>query len=191
MRTIITSALLATLALPTFAETKTYKTDAGHTEVRFGWDHAGVTIQHGEFDKSVGILSIDPADLSSATLDVSIEAASVSTGFEPLDTHVKSGDFLVADEHPSIRFVSTSVKQTGDTTADVTGEVTLRGVTVPATLQVELIHQGEHPVAQFIDYYKGDWMGFHATAEIDTAPFGFALPVGVLSFEISTEMKAE
>jgi polyisoprenoid-binding protein YceI len=191
MRTLIASALLATLALPAFAETQTYKTDAGHTEVRFGWNHAGVSTQHGEFDKADGTLSIDPADLSSATLDVTIDAASVSTGFGPLDTHVKSGDFLTVEEHPTIRFVSTSVKQTGDTTADVMGEVTLRGVKVPATLQVELIHQGKHPVAEFVDYYKGDWLGFHATAEIDTAPFGFALPVGVLSFEIATEMRAQ
>jgi len=191
MRILVTSALMTALALPAFAETRTYKTDPGHTEVRFGWNHAGVSTQHGEFDRLEGTLSIDPADLSSATLDVSIDAASVSTGFEPLDKHVKSGDFLVADDHPTIRFVSTSVTQTGDTTADVAGEVTLRGVTVPATLQVELIHQGKHPVAQFIDYYKGDWLGFHAKAEIDTAPFGFAVPVGVLAFDISTEMKAE
>lgn len=191
MRALVTSALLATLALPAFAETQTYKSDAGHTEVRFGWDHAGVTTQHGEFDNAEGVLSIDTKDLSSAKLDVTITAASVSTGFEPLDKHVKSGDFLKADEHPTIRFVSTAVKQTSDTTADVEGEVTLRGVTIPATLQVELIHQGEHPSAKFIDYYKGEWLGFHAKADIDTAPFGFAIPVGVLSFDIATEMKAE
>lgn len=136
-------------------------------------------------------MSIDTADLASTKLDVTTEAASVSTGFGPLDTHVKSGDFLVADTHPNIRFVSTSVTPTSDTTADVAGEVTLRDVTVPATLQVELIHQGAHPLAQFVDYYKGEWLGFHAKAEIDTAPFGFALPVGVLSFDISTEMRAQ
>ena len=191
MRNIIASALMATLALPAFAETQTFKTDAGHTEVRFGWDHAGVTTQHGEFDSAEGILSIDTKDLSSAKLDVTINAASVSTGFEPLDKHVKSADFLQADEHPSIRFVSTSVKPTSDTTADVEGEITLRGVTVPATLKVELTHQGDHPLAKFVDYYKGEWLGFHAKAEIDTAPFGFALPVGVLSFDVATEMKAQ
>lgn len=191
MRILTTSALLATLAVPAFAETQTYKTDAGHTEVRFGWNHAGVSTQHGEFDSAEGTLSIDTADLASTTLDVTIDAASVSTGFGPLDEHVKGTDFLTVEQHPSIRFVSTSVTQTGDTTADVAGEVTLRGVTVPAVMQVELIHQGAHPVAQFLDYYKGEWLGFHATAQIDTAPFGFALPVGVLSFEISTEMRAQ
>ncbi|MEO9682930.1 MAG: YceI family protein [Tateyamaria sp.] len=191
MRTLITPILLATLALPAFAETQTYKTDAGHTEVRFGWNHVGVSTQHGEFDEAEGVLSIDTADLSSAKLDVTIDAASVSTGFEPLDKHVKSGDFLKVEDYPSIRFVSTSVNQIGDSTADVEGEVTLRGVTVPATLKVELIHQGAHPTAQFFDYYNGEWLGFHAKAEIDTAPFGFAVPVGVLSFDIATEMKAE
>ena len=153
MRILVTSALLTALALPAFAETRTYKTDPGHTEVRFGWDHAGVTNQHGEFDRAEGVLSIDPADLTSASLDVTIDAASISTGFEPLDKHIKSGDFLTVEDHPTIRFVSTSVKPTSDTTADVAGEVTLRGVTIPATLQVELIHQGKHPVAQFLDYY--------------------------------------
>lgn len=191
MRTIVTAAIMAALALPAFAETRVYKTDPGHTEVRFGWNHAGVTRQHGEFDKADGSLSIDLEDPSSAKLDVTIDAASVSTGFGPLDDHIKNADFLKVDEHPSIRFVSSSVKRTGDTTAEVAGEVTLRGVTVPATLQVELIHQGKHPVAQFIDYYKGDWLGFHAKAEIDTTPFGFALPVGALTFDISTEMRAQ
>lgn len=191
MRTILATALMTALALPAFAETRTYKTDAGHTEVRFGWDHAGVTRQHGEFDRADGTLSIDLDDPSSAKLEVTIDAGSVSTGFGPLDDHIKKADFLKVEEHPNIQFVSSSITRTGETTADVAGEVTLRGVTVPATLKVELIHQGKHPVAQFIDYYKGDWLGFHATAEIDTAPFGFALPVGVLAFDISTEMKAE
>ncbi|WP_298913173.1 YceI family protein [uncultured Roseobacter sp.] len=191
MRIILATTLVTALALPAFAETRTFKTDAGHTEVRFGWDHAGVTRQHGEFDRAGGTLSIDLDDPTSATLEVTIDAASVSTGFGPLDDHIKNADFLKVDEHPNIQFVSNSITRTGETTADVAGDVTLRGVTVPATLKVELIHQGKHPVAQFLDYYKGDWLGFHASAEIDTTPFGFALPVGTLAFDISTEMKAE
>lgn len=191
MRIMLATALVTMLALPAAAETRTYKTDAGHTEVRFGWNHAGVSRQHGEFDRADGTLSIDLEDPASASLEVTIDAASVSTGFGPLDDHIKNADFLKVDEHPEIQFVSSSVTLTGDSTADVAGDVTLRGVTVPATLKVELIHNGEHPVAKFIDYYKGEWLGFHASAEIDTAPFGFALPVGVLAFDISTEMKAE
>lgn len=191
MRHILTAALFSAFALPAFAETRAYKTDPGHTEVRFGWDHAGVTNQHGEFDKAQGTLSIDLDNPTASKLDVTIDAASVSTGFGPLDDHIKKADFLFVEDHPTIRFVSKEITRTGDTTADVAGEVTMRGVTVPATLKVKLIHQGQHPVAQFLDYYKGEWLGFHASAEIDTAPFGFALPVGTLAFDISTEMKAE
>lgn len=191
MRHILTAALFSALALPAFAETRTYATDPGHTEVRFGWNHAGVSNQHGEFDRVTGTMSIDLDDPASAVLDVTIDAASVSTGFGPLDDHIKNADFLAASEHPTIQFVSKEVTRTGDTTADVAGEVTLRGITVPAVLKVDLIHEGKHPVAKFVDYYKGDWLGFHASTEIDTAPFGFALPVGTLTFDISTEMRAQ
>lgn len=191
MRSILATVLMATLAVPALAESRTYKTDAGHTELRFGWDHAGVSQQHGEFDQVDGTLSIDLEDPSSAKLDVTIDAASVSSGFGPLDEHLKNADFLSVAEHPTIRFVSNSVTKTGETTADVAGEVTLRGVTVPATMKVELTHQGAHPVAKFLDYYKGDWLAFKGSASIDTAPFGFALPVGTLQFDISTELKAQ
>lgn len=191
IRNVVIGVLLSALAVPAFAETRAYKTDPGHTEVRFGWNHAGVSTQHGEFDRVDGTLSIDLENPDSAVLDVTIDAASVSTGFGPLDDHIKSADFLMTEKHPTIRFVSSGITKTSESTADVQGDVTLRGVTLPATLKVELIHKGAHPVAQFADYYKGDWLGFHASAEIDTTPFGFALPVGTLVFEISTEMQAK
>ncbi len=191
MRALITAAIFSALALPAFAESRIYKTDPGHTEVRFGWNHAGVSFQHGEFDRVDGALSIDLDAPDGATLEVTIDAGSVSSGVGVLDDDLKSSNFLSVADHPSIRFVSTGVTQTSDTTADVAGEVTLRGITVPATLKVELIHNGPHPVAQFFDSYKGDWLGFRASTKIDTAPFGFAAPVGTLSFDISTEMKAQ
>jgi len=191
MRLITTTLLMSALALPVLAETRTYATDQGHTEVRFGWDHAGVSRQHGEFDRAEGKLSIDLDDPASASLEVTIDATSLSTGFGPLDDHVKNADFLEVDAHPTIRFTSSSVTRTGDTTADVTGDVVVRGVAVPTKLKVDLTHQGAHPLAQFIDYYKGDWLAFRATGEIDTSSLGFALPVGTLVVDISSELKAE
>ena len=169
---------------------ETYYTDQGHTEVIFGWNHAGVSLQHGEFTVSEGVLTIDPEDVESAKLEVTIQAASVATGVEALDKHLKSSDFLNVEAHPEITFVSTSVKRTGDMTAEVTGDLTLHGVTKPATLEVTLIHRGAHPVAQFIDYYKGNWLGFRATTEIDHQAFGVgSFSTGPISIEINTEMK--
>jgi polyisoprenoid-binding protein YceI len=122
---------------------------------------------------------------------VTIDATSLSTGFGPLDDHVKNADFLEVEAHPTIRFTSSSVTRTGDTTADVAGDLVVRGVAVPTTLKVDLTHQGAHPLAQFIDYYQGDWLAFRATGEIDTSSLGFALPVGTLVVDISSELKAE
>lgn len=184
------ASALALVAAPAWAA-ETYRTDQGHTEVIFGWSHAGVSLQHGEFTVSDGVLTIDPENVEAAKLEVTIDAGSVSTGVEALDKHLKSPDFLNVEAHPEITFVSTTVKRTGENTAEVTGDLTLHGVTKPATLEVELIHRGAHPVAQFIDYYKGDWLGFQATTEIDHQAFGVgSFSTGPIYIEINTEMKA-
>jgi len=183
------AALTLMIAAPAFAA-ETYYTDQGHTEVRFGWNHAGVSMQSGEFTKANGKLVLDPDNVENSTISVTIDAASVSTGFVPLDDHLKSADFLEVKTYPEITFVSTSVKKTGDKTADVTGDLTIHGVTKPVTLKTTLTHRGKHPVAAAIDYYKGEWVAFTATTEIDHQAFkvgGFS--TGPISITIVTEMK--
>ena len=183
------SLMIALPPAPAFAA-ETYFTDQGHTEVRFGWNHAGVSLQSGEFTKANGKLVLDPDNPEKSTISVTIDAASVSTGFVPLDDHLKSADFLEVKTYPEITFVSTSVKKTGDKTADVTGDLTIHGVTKPVTLKTTLTHRGDHPVAAAIDYYKGKWVAFTATTEIDHQAFkvgGFS--TGPISITIVTEMK--
>lgn len=169
---------------------ETYYTDQGHTEVRFGWSHAGVSMQTGEFTKVNGKLVLDPDNIENSKLNVEIDATSVSTGFVPLDDHLKSKDFLEVATYPKITFVSTGVKRTGDKTADVTGDLTIHGVTKPVTLKTTLTHRGAHPVAAVIDYYKGNWVAFSATTKIDHQAFkvgGFS--TGPIAITIVTEMK--
>ncbi len=183
------SALLLTLATPALAA-ETYYTDQGHTEVRFGWNHAGVSMQTGEFTTASGKLDLDPDNVEQSSISVTIDAASVSTGFEALDTHLKSADFLEVETYPEITFESTSIERTGDMTANVTGDLTIHGVTQPVTLETTLTHRGEHPVAAMIDYYKGQWVAFSATTEIDHQAFdvgGFS--TGPIFIEIVSEMK--
>ncbi len=183
------SALLSILAVPALAA-ETYYTDQGHTEVRFGWSHAGVSMQTGEFTKASGKLDLDPDNVEQSSISVTIDAASVSTGFEALDTHLKSADFLEVETYPEITFVSTSIERTGDTTANVTGDLTIHGVTQPVVLETTLTHRGEHPVAAVIDYYKGQWVAFSATTEIDHQAFEVGnFSTGPISIEIVTEMK--
>ncbi len=191
-KTLGAAALVVGMALPVSSAlaAETYWTDQGHTEVRFGWSHAGVSIQHGEFTKAKGKLSLDPDNVEKSSIEVTIDATSVSTGFEALDKHLKSKDFLEVETYPTITFKSTSVKKTGDDTADVTGDLTIHGVTQPVTLKTKLTHRGPHPVAKFIDYYKGNWVAFSATAEIDHQAFKVgSFSTGPISIMISTELK--
>ena len=178
------------LAVPASAA-ETYWFDQGHTEIIFGWKHAGgVSTQHGEFTKASGKLSLDPENVENSSIDVTIDTTSIATGFEPLDKHLKSADFLEVETYPEIKFKSTAVKRTGKDTADVTGDLTIHGVTQPVTLKTTLTHRGPHPVAEFIDYYKGQWVGFAATTEIDHQAFKVGnFSTGNIFIEINTEMK--
>jgi len=186
------AALSLFLVLPSMSAfaAETYYTDQGHTEVLFSWNHAGVSIQSGEFTTANGKLSLDPDNVEQSTIDVTIDANSLSTGFGPLDMDLKSKKFLDVETFPQITFKSTKVTKTGDTTADVTGNLTIHGVTKPVTLKTTLTHRGDHPVAAVIDYYKGKWVAFSATTEIDHQAFGVGpFSTGPIVISIVTEMK--
>ena len=190
----ITAAAALTLACATSPlAAATYKTDQGHTEVFVSWSHAGVSMQSAEFTAANGTLDIDLENPGAASLSVTIDANSFSSGFGPMDDHLKSADFLEVETYPEITFVSTGIEVTGDKTAQVTGDLTIHGTTLPVTLDTTLTHLGAHPLAGFIDYYKGDWAAFEATTVIeDHQAFGVGgFSTGPLSIRIVTEMKAE
>ncbi len=189
-KSMIAAAALTVAMTPAFAQT--YKTDQGHTEVRFNWSHAGVSTQNGEFTKAEGVLDLNADDVEASTLTVTIDTSSLTSGFGPLDDHLKSADFLEVETYPEITFVSTGIERTGDTTADVTGDLTIHGVTKPVTLKTTLTHQGEHPLGSAIEYYAGDWVAFTAEGVIDHMEFGVGpFSTGPITILITTEMKAD
>lgn len=189
LRATAFGAAVVLLSGPALAA-ETYYFDQGHTEVHFTWSHAGVSMQHGEFTKLDGKLTLDPDNVGNSVIDVTIDANSLDSGYKALDDHLKGADFFDVAAYPTITFKSTSVKRTGEDTADIVGDLTIHGVTKPVTLQTRLTHRGAHPVAQFVDYYKGEWVAFHATTQIDHTAFGVGnFNTGTISIEINTEMK--
>ena len=170
-----------------------YQSDQGHTEIMFGWNHAGVSMQHGEFTKADCTLILDMENIENSTINVIIDVASVSTGVAALDTHLKSASYFDVEKFPTATFESTGVRKTGDLTADVTGNLTIRGVSKTVTLKTTLMHNGSHPTGKYIDHYKGSWVGFSAETEIRHLEFGVgAYPSGTsdkIRVQISTEMK--
>ena len=170
---------------------KQFVSDQGHTEVMFGWDHAGVTRQNGEF--TVAEATVTMADsLEDSTVSVEVDVASVSSGFEKLDDHLKTADFFEAETYPTITFESTGVEMTGDNTMNVTGDMTMHGVTKSVSFDAEMTLNGEHPLGKSFDSYKGDWLAFQASTVINAQDFGVGgFPTGPIAITINTEMKAK
>lgn len=194
-RAILTA--IAIVAVPTsiLAEARTYALDPGHTEVRFIWNHAGVSDQGARWDKVEGTVSFDPEDIGATTINVTIDPNSVNSGVEALNKHMKTGDMFDTANFPTITFNSTDAVQTGNQNAEITGDLTIKNVTVPLVLDVELLHMGPHPLGQYIDYYKGEWVGVRATGRLlrSKAGVGYGAPLtsDVIRLEISSEMKSQ
>lgn len=195
LKTLFPAIATALIAAPVLATPVTYAPDPGHTEVRFYWDHAGVAEQSGEWGEVTGEITLDPTNIAATSVEIAIDPASVTTGVEGLDKHMKSPDMFDVASYPEITFTSTSVEQTGENTAKVTGDLTIKGNTKPITLDVTLTHKGEHPMGQYMDSYKGEWLGVKATGTLTRSDFGVGYGTPLTSDEIRlqilTEMKAK
>ncbi len=191
-RFMTSAAALMMSALPAMAET--YVLDPTHTEVRFYWNHAGLTEQHGEWLGISGTIEFDAENVATTSADITIDPASIHTGVVALDDHLKTGDFFDVDTYSEIRFTSTSAVQTGAETLRLTGDLTIKDNTHPAVLDVNMTFMGPHPLGGFFDYYQGEWIGVEATSSLLRSEYGvgqFAPLTGdIVRLEISAEMRA-
>jgi polyisoprenoid-binding protein YceI len=110
--------------------------DSAHTQIEFSAKHMMITTVKGRFDKFSGNFDLEEENPAASRVDVTIEAASIDTGQERRDNHLRSPDFLDVEKFPTITFKSTQVELLADHRAKVTGDLTIRGVTRPAELDV-------------------------------------------------------
>jgi len=115
----------------------TYVLDPSHTRIGFVARHAMVTKVRGQFNEFEGSAVVDAEDFTKSTAQLTIQAASIDTRNEQRDGHLRSNDFLALEEYPQITFVSTSVRQTGDSSLELTGDLAIRGVTNSVTVPFE------------------------------------------------------
>jgi polyisoprenoid-binding protein YceI len=127
--------------------------------------HAMVAKVRGSFDEFEGTLHIDGEHPENSSGRVTIQAKSIDTRNSQRDDHLRSNDFLAMDEYPEITFVSTSVEPTGDNTFKVTGDLTIRGVTKPVTLDVEFTGSATDPMGNLR-------IGFEASGVINRKDWG-------------------
>jgi polyisoprenoid-binding protein YceI len=135
-RNILLAALAgaAVFSGAAMAQSSTYQIEPTHTFVTWEAKHFGTSTSRGRFDKKAGSITIDKA-AKTGKAEISIEMASINTGVAPFDGHLKSKDFFAAEEFPQAKFVSTQFKFEGDKVTEVVGELTMRGITKPATLK--------------------------------------------------------
>lgn len=178
------------------AVANSYVFDQGHTEVMASWNHLGLSTQTLEFTKVDGTVTFDAENVAASAVNVTIDATSVHTGFATFDDHIQAADFFDTANHPTITFVSTSVEKTGERTGRVTGDLTIKGITKPAVLDVEFIFAGEHPLSQFVEFYKGaQYASFRATGTVKRSDYAVDKFAPAVSDEvqivINTEMRLQ
>lgn len=143
MKRFILTLAVAILAAPLFADT--YTIDKAHSEATFTVRHF-VSRVSGKFDDFAGTVSGDLSKPDAASVEFAIKTASVDTGVANRDNHLRSADFFDAEKNPEITFKSTSVKPTGTKNLfNVTGNLTMRGVTKQVTLPVEFLGFAKDP----------------------------------------------
>lgn len=117
--------------------TGSYTIDPSHSRVGFVARHAMVTKVRGQFNDFAGTFTINADNPSASSAKVTIQAGSVDTRSEDRDGHLRSDDFFAPDKYPEITFVSTGIEQVSDSEYKLTGDLTIRDVTKPVTLDVE------------------------------------------------------
>ncbi|MCU0333925.1 MAG: YceI family protein [Chitinophagaceae bacterium] len=145
----------------------TYKIDPLHSEIKFKVKHLMISNVTGEFKTFDASIEADAEDFSDARISFEADVDSISTNNDQRDGHLKSNDFFNAAEFPKLRFVSTSVQKTSDNELSVTGDLTIRDVTKPITLQAEI-------GGTMVDFYGQTKVGFDATATIQRKDFGLS-----------------
>lgn len=147
-------AILALASLPALAQ-DVYKIDPVHSEVSFKVGHLLAKVS-GRFTKFAGTIKVDTTDISKSSVEVSIEAASLTTDNESRDKHLKSPDFFDVEKFPTITFKSTAVKEVAKGKLEITGDFTLHGVTKRITFPIS--NAGTQPgmqpgtvIAGFVD----------------------------------------
>ncbi len=139
--------------------------DPTHSEVQFKVKHLVISTVTGSFKSFEGTLETEGDDLINGKIDFSLDVNSIDTNQEQRDGHLKSADFFDAEHHPKITFASTAISAKGDDEYAVTGDLTIKGITKPVTLDVEFGGSTD-------DFYGNTKAGFEVTGKINRKEFG-------------------
>ena len=175
----VTAALFSTAVLSSFAYAQAtadipsakvqegaYTVEPLHTRVLFAVSHMGFTTWYGEFTQVSGSLTLTPKSVADSTFEIHIPTNTISTSNAKLDGELKSPQWLDTEKYTEIVFKAKEIERAGESSAKVTGDLTLHGVTKPVTLDVTFNGAGTNPLD------KKYTVGFEASGAIKRSDFG-------------------
>jgi polyisoprenoid-binding protein YceI len=169
-------ALALAFAAPSLAA-ESYNVDPIHSTAVFRIKHANVSFFAGRFNEPGGSFVLDDADPAKSSFNIVLRTEKVDTANEKRDAHLKSPDFFNAKQYPTITFKSTSVKKGEGNALQVTGDLTMHGVTKSMTIPVEITGKGQFPPGV-------QRAGVEATFIVKRSDFGMAGMQGALSDDV-------
>jgi len=185
-RIVLTLVTALAMAASAAAQAGTWQIDPNHTAAQFSVRHLGVSTVRGAFTKVSGSAKYDPADASKDSIEVTIEANSVDTRVEMRDNDLRSPRFFDVQKFPTITFHSKAAKAAGPGKLQITGDLTIHGVTKEVVLAVD------GPTAPIKDPMgSGQRMGASATTKVNRQDFGVSTMPGAIGDEITITIDVE
>ena len=181
--------LLTAVLLPvssTLADAVRYTADRWHTRVYFTVSHMGLSDYGGRFIEHDIDFMFDEDDFGNSSVEVLVPVSSIDTFSPELNSKMGDEGFFDSANHPTMHFASRDIEQTDDTHASMTGDLSIKGVTLPVTFAVTFNNKVMHP------FYELNNVGFTATAEIDSRAYGVnPLPDWMLASAVQLRIEME
>lgn len=184
-KTLSTAALLAAVSTTAIAAPEAYTLDASHSQIIFNYNHLGYSTTYGMFSGFNGEIQFDQEDPAASSVTVSFPVMTMLTGWEERFAHFMSPDFFDGTEEEMVTFTSTSIEVTGETTALITGDLTLNEVTKSVVLDAKLNQMGNHPMA------GKPWAGFDATTTLVRSDYNLGQFAPFVSDEVQVMISVE
>lgn len=183
------TVLVLSFIMASFASFGQWAIDKGHSKFTFIAEHHGLSEVDGYFKKFDGKITASKDDLSDAVFEITIESASINTDLDMRDNHLKSEDMFNVEKFPTLTFKSTSLSKIGGNKYKMVGDLTIKGVTKPVTLDVTMNGPAAHPNPQ----NKKLQLGIKATTTIKRSDFGIGgkLATVMVGDEISIRATGE
>ena len=181
---LLATALLTTSLGALAANPLNLTVDSTHTYPSFEVKHNGLTLQRGRFNETAGSISFDKG-AQAGTIDITIKSASIDTGNEALETHLKGPDFFDVAKYPTLTFKGKLAKFVKGAPTTAVGTLTLKGVSKPVTLQINHFAEGANP------FTKKTTFGVDASTTIKRSDFGITYGIPVVANDVKLLINVE